>query len=880
MKKKIYYFSGTHWDREWYQTYQGFRLRLVRVIDEMLDYLEQNDRFGVFHFDGQTIVFEDYLEIRPENEPRLRKLIQDGRIVIGPWYCMPDEFLVSGESFIRNFKHGRDCCRQWGVEPWKVGYVCDIFGHTAQFPQIMEGVGMKGAVVGRGTNEDTTPSFFEWEAPNGSKIPTYKIPDSFGYGSYALSVLGQRARGQEIEPNDPEFETKTREYVDHELSRSDLPVGVIMDGMDHEPLHPYTPEYIAKMQEMYPDYEIVHVNLEQLFDELAESTVSLPNKQGELYESGKGFYGGFIHVLTHVLSSHPSVKRRNDLCQALLEKQLEPALVFWNAHGISYPEGYTKTAWKWLLQNHPHDSICGCSVDRVHNEMDFRFSQVESITEAIEMEAERLYTKGYRRCDLENNQVCILNTVPFSQKGPVELTIPFVPDYPKYFEPFGYEDINAFRLYDQRGNEVPYAIKQIKTNATVLPQGEQTLPADLYTIVCEPELDGLGTTILEVRPCKDPVRFFGTLAGSDANLDNGKIRVTVNQDGTLNLHDYQTGKTYRDLLNLIDDGEIGDGWHSSRPKQDLCISRSRLIRAAVRVSSPVYSELSIQRELVIPKEISRSVYGISRSEESVSLIFNITVGLSSQSDQLDVTLEFENTARDHRLRMGFPMSDMNPWYEANTAYTFVQRACGRNERTADWKEADQLEKPMNGIVLVRDQEQNGLAFVGQYGFHECGVDDKTKTIFVTLYRGFGKVYYDDHLVDAQELRKHSCHFILQPLAPKTTNGMLQRVQDRLQSPAQCFVSRQMQPSSFLKVEGDVAVSAIKLADGDPEAIVIRIYNPSPDKQRASLTVDDRYKQYCLCNLLEDPDSPYHFNENEFSLDLSAYQIVTMKFRKL
>ena len=104
--KDIFYLSGTHWDREWYQTFQGFRNRLVETVDDMIDYLEKDDKFGVFHFDGQTIVLEDYAEIAPENTDRLKKLISDGKIKVGPWYDMPDEFLLSGESLIRNLMKG------------------------------------------------------------------------------------------------------------------------------------------------------------------------------------------------------------------------------------------------------------------------------------------------------------------------------------------------------------------------------------------------------------------------------------------------------------------------------------------------------------------------------------------------------------------------------------------------------------------------------------------------------------------------------------------------------------------------------------------------------------------------------------------------------
>ena len=167
---KIFIHSGTHWDREWYQSFQGFRFRLVDTINDLMDGLETTPGYDVFHADGQTIIFEDYFEIEPQNRERLTKLIQDGRIVVGPWYCMPDEYLCSGESIIKNLRRGIKISRSFGVEPAKNAYICDIFGHAAQTPQIFAGMDLHHTVLGRGTNEHTTPRFFRWTAPDGTDV--------------------------------------------------------------------------------------------------------------------------------------------------------------------------------------------------------------------------------------------------------------------------------------------------------------------------------------------------------------------------------------------------------------------------------------------------------------------------------------------------------------------------------------------------------------------------------------------------------------------------------------------------------------------------------------------------------------------------------------
>ncbi|MFT8889699.1 MAG: glycosyl hydrolase-related protein [Ethanoligenens sp.] len=882
MKRKIYYFSGTHWDREWYQTYQGFRLRLVRVIDDMLDYLENNEDFGVFHFDGQTIVLEDYLEIRPENRPRLEKLIQKRKILIGPWYCMPDEFLVSGEALIRNLQRGHRICEEFHVEPWRVGYVCDIFGHTAQFPQILKGFGLKGAVLGRGTNESTTPAFFNWQAPDGSTVPTYKIPDTFGYGAYAIAVLGQLARGQEIDPHSDAFRDKTTAYVNREFSRTQLPICVIMDAMDHEPLHPKTPEYLREIQKLYPDAEVLHADLERLFDDISAQSEQLPTKRGELYESGESFYNGFIHVLTHTLSSRSEIKRRNDQCEALLEKWLEPMLVFWKQTGMEYPQEYLHTAWKWLLQNHPHDSICGCSADRVHDEMGFRFSQVESICQTIEEDAEKAYAGGLKRCDEQNSQLTILNPTAYEYTGLVELTVPFAPDYKKYAEPFGYEKINAFRLYNQEGKEVPYAIKKMRCDTIVLPQGEQSLPADIYTLVCETKLNAFGTTLLNVVPDANPVRFFGSLALEKSGLDNGLVRVTVNGDGTLDLYDYGTKKNYAGLLSLLDDGEIGDGWHSVRPKCDVRVNQSRLISCAVTVDSPVYSELLVRRELIVPRHMTYADHGIGRSEETVSLLVEQTLGLSKHSRRVSVDLKFQNNAKDHRLRMAFPTRVETDSYTVNQAFAFVERSCGRKRETADWKEADQLEKSTNGIVSVRGIDGTGLAFIGKFGFHECAVDDDAdRTLYVTLHRGFGRVYYaPDELTGAQELGEHIRSFTLEPLMADTSVADLQRTQDILQTSVRSFITSGRAARAGIKLDGDVAVSAIKPALDRSGDVIVRVYNPGAEEKAFSLRTESGFSQCVSCDLMEQPihDIVLTVAGNNVSAVLPPFKICTLRFR--
>ncbi len=150
--KTVFVIPHTHWDREWYAPFQLFRIRLVHLMDNLLNLLERDPDYTHFNLDGQTIVLKDYLEIRPEKRPLLEKLIQQRRIGVGPWFVLPDEFLVSGESLVRNLLLGHRIAAEFG-HVQKVGYIPDTFGHIAQLPQILQGFNIPYAMHFRGLEE-------------------------------------------------------------------------------------------------------------------------------------------------------------------------------------------------------------------------------------------------------------------------------------------------------------------------------------------------------------------------------------------------------------------------------------------------------------------------------------------------------------------------------------------------------------------------------------------------------------------------------------------------------------------------------------------------------------------------------------------------------
>ena len=202
----VHVISHTHWDREWYLTFEQYRTRLVDLVDGVLDRMERDPRFTFFHLDGQSIVIEDYLEIRPERERELRKRVEEGRLLVGPWFVMPDMFLVSGESLVRNLTRGIRTAEKFG-RTMRVGYIPDPFGHISQMPQLLTGMGLDGAILWRGFGG--LKAEYLWRSPDGSEVVLSHLPpDGYCNGLRLPLVTGE------------EFREETQHVLDYERQRS------------------------------------------------------------------------------------------------------------------------------------------------------------------------------------------------------------------------------------------------------------------------------------------------------------------------------------------------------------------------------------------------------------------------------------------------------------------------------------------------------------------------------------------------------------------------------------------------------------------------------------------------------------------------------------
>lgn len=444
--KTIHLISHTHWDREWYRTFQQFRLRLVHLVDGLLDILATDRDYKHFMLDGQTIILDDYLLMRPEAESTLTEHIRKGRVLIGPWHILPDMFLVSPEAHVRNLLAGDREARRFGPK-MMIGYMPDSFGHIGQMPQILQGFGINNACLWRGL--DDQPTEFWWQSPDGTRVLMLYLRDGYGNGA-SLNAREPKQFAEQIQ--------QAGDSLAPHSAASDL---LVMYGTDHMEPPRQTGKAVKAANKELKGYRLVHSTLPKYLAAVKSKVESrkseIPTVVGELRSSKRS------HLLPGVLSTRMWIKQRNHACENLLEKWAEPFSMLaalnpppTNSSFISHLSSFVRESWQLLMECHPHDSICGCSIDQVHDEMRPRFDQVEQIGEAITKQsldalAGAVNTSNQLSVISHQSAIVVFNPLSVTRTDSVSTEL---------FLPSGNSD---FEIVDETGSVVPHQSASGKT---------------------------------------------------------------------------------------------------------------------------------------------------------------------------------------------------------------------------------------------------------------------------------------------------------------------------------------------------------------------------------------------------------------------------------
>ncbi len=392
--RRIAIVPHTHWDREWYKSYQDFRLALVELIDTLLPLLERDASYPHFMLDGQMAVVDDYLEVRPEAEERLRALAAAGRLSMGPWYILMDEFLASGETIVRNLQMGLGRGAAFGGV-MELGYLPDMFGHIAQMPQILRLAGFQNAVVWRGVPSQVTKNAFTWESPDGSSVRAEYLPVGYGNGA----ALPDDAKA---------LIRRTSDNVDEvaEFLMGDL---LCMNGSDHLMPQPWLGRVVAEANDLQDDFEFEVTSLPRY---LANApTEGLTLVEGELRSGARS------NMLMGVTSNRVDVKRRGALAERELERRAEPLAALFQAPA-DYPDRLLELAWLEMVRNSAHDSICACSVDDVVDAVLHRYAEARAIGAGLADRAVKTFARS-----LSHAGPTVLNASQRARSGVVDLVV-------------------------------------------------------------------------------------------------------------------------------------------------------------------------------------------------------------------------------------------------------------------------------------------------------------------------------------------------------------------------------------------------------------------------------------------------------------------------
>ena len=906
---RFYYFHSTHWDREWYNPFQVFRRNLTDMCEHLLTVLEEQKDFH-FTFDGQTIVLQDIAELRPSLKEPLQKVISAGRLDVGPWYVMPDEFLVSAESIIRNFFAGRKLAEAFGHAPWDVCYVCDIFGHIAQMPQIANGFGLKGLVLWRGLPEDSGP-FVLWESPDGCRMKTIRLYPNVGYGAF-VAVRGK--------VNRPIAEEDFKQNLQKHMEKTSWHWGdscfLLSDAIDHAWACRQRNELFRWIRELYPEAEILPDNFSLMFqNEFSRRDKQYPVYRGELLQCADKYNG---HLISAVLSSRYDIKQSNDLCRDRLELLVEPEYVMRRAAGEKLSLEPLEYLWKLYLQNHAHDSICGCSIDAVHRAVMTRYEEANTLADALAgdfcMEDIRHLTgsgcevvfdphawvhesEPSPAFDAEDGcyKLRIFNPLPYWVKEEKELRLAFPAKniYPAQQQDtiagFGYEQNNSFEIFC-KGEKIPFAISSVEKKRQWRFYRSEGMLRDFYNIVLPLELAPCAWTTLEIRPASAPVRFFGSLLTGACSAENGKLRIEIAPDGSYTLYDLVNDRVYPGQNNYRIDRDMGDGWNQVSPVgMPVAVSSSS---AEIRIihDSPLRAEFEIIRTFMLPQElvwqgrISGQYGGVTLSENIVPFRIRTRIVLNAGAGQLKIRTDIDNNLRDARVRLVVP-SGIEGKHFVSQSGAILQRNPGREHGNAsvNYLEVEQYGKNFDGLIGKRD-EYGGIALLAPSGLHEAGeYPEKGNPLFVTLFRAFRRTVGTDGEQDGQLQKKLHFEYALYSFGSSVSYAELYRQlqKNRVEIPhymiAEASVSGGIDSLPFMQLQGDLVLSALKPAEnGNPAEFIFRCWNLSDETVAGEAVFAVPFRKAELCRLDETVETLICQESDRVPLKVNPWKMYTVK----
>ena len=876
-KYTFHFIPNTHWDREWLYDFQETRMFLVEFMDKLLDIFNKYPDYKSYLLDSQIIPIEDYLAIRPDKKDEVIKRIKEGRLQVGPWYTLPEEHLVNGESLVRNLLLGHRLSENYGGT-MKIGYSPFSYGQASQMPQIYYGFDIDTILFYHGVKQMKFPLNLFLKVLMGLRILGSRMGSNarynFFFSVYRPLVFGKKTleRNYNWKEKGLPFHIGTNgKHVNHHILLDPVKnlnteaVRELIDEMKREELEHCTTEHIACMQGMdstQPDIyemkameavknvlendEISHSSLPEYIEALKSSVKwnELIILKGERRTPRQ--LGTRKHLYGDVTSARTKMKRKNALAEQELQRKAEPYSALANILGNEYPKTYLDLAWKYLLQSHPHDSIAGTGIDQIEKDVNHRLDQCRNLSNGIINRSLQYIQTRIDNSDLKENEIAltVFNPSPFERSEIVTTVV----DLPLDIE---YEN---FAIYDGETNSLIEYQEEARYEhpAIVRHLGDATMEMPSLRIhihLLLSNIPAMGYKTLIIKPTNDKNGSKISLATAENFMENEFISVSINDNGTLNIFDKLTKHEYGQIHYFEDNGEVGHAWRHVPPANDKVINTLNTVPEIELVQSgPLLARYAVTNKIQIPikKEEGTGSYitrldadgdDAGRSAETRELVIRSEFTFTKFSRGVSVKTTFTNLCEDHRLRVMFP-SNINSTYSfAEEPFDVVERPIDR-EPDSPWANTWNPTHPHQRFIDVSDGDK-GIAIIND-GLREYEVtDDESRTIGVTLLRAFEvslttvawKWERHPEMKGSQSSGDHEFNYFIYPHSGDWDKGNVLNMADIFNVPldvAQAGPSEGILPKqlSFLKIEGDgLVLSALKKAE-DSEDLIIRIFNPT------------------------------------------------------
>lgn len=721
MKNEFYIISHTHWDREWYQSQEEMRMRLVDLMDNLLEILEEYPLY-VFHLDAQTVVLDDYVQIKPYNKDTLKKHIQNGNILVGPWYVQNDFYLSSGESTIRNLIVGTAIAKEFGKCEY-TGYCPDQFGIIGQLPQIFKGFEIRHFIFGRG--------YAPFKEENGKYIAEDTQAEFCWRGTDNTGVLAINMKfwynNAQRFSADIDKACKYLNQIKKSFERcATTPYLLLMNGVDHLEAQEDLLPIIEEMQKRLPQYKIKqstlseYANITQKYIE--DKNIKLDEVKGELRK------GTDDQLLQGTLSSRVYLKQKNRQLENNVVDYIEPiyTMIMASAGFETYPKDYISYIWKSLIPNHAHDSICGCSCDKVHRQMEDRFERIETVQNSLlERGLSFLTRRGTQYVTNKNEYiVCAVN--------PTILGGTHIADAKFYF--LEKDKVTGFDIFAADGKKVDYVVKSKRfwrmdvIDPINLPG---SLELDLFEVSLKLEnLNAYSVSYFKLVPkteCENklPSKHEGNF------IQNSFYKINVTDEGIIQLKNYSNNKTTDNFLYFEDTADAGDSYvFRTLPQKDMPIVSCGKLAESFVIEDDFSKKLVLKFVMELPFD---TVDFKRRSEKTISHCITLELEINNINPQIKCNYQFENKSKAHRLRMVIDTGINSKKTFSSSAFEMVEREI---EEDNAFKGPDQ---PNYGVISIGELNDN--CHIYNNGLHEYEhLKSSPSKIALTLLRATGYIY--------------------------------------------------------------------------------------------------------------------------------------------